>query len=232
MYGHNGQKGSRFCDDQFLKLFSLFFAHDSFAQEDAKYRFEDFLSGWRDLRHPLACPPPVGWNSCGRSRPQTRVLPFAALRRRGDLPEFFEIFRTDRRKRNSHPHTCLCGDHFSPRVIAPCEVSSVSSTDAPVAVMSWVCAVIVNGLPRLSFPRTRIGTRKAIRCSLRRPTRPPKMRLAYANRLSLGGSSASVGPEAGQEGQPAICIGVNSMRFWQLNLSGSSSETILIPAGV
>jgi hypothetical protein len=44
---------------------------------------------------------------------------------------------------------------------------------------------------RLSFPRTRTGTRKAIRCSLRRPTNTPgSARLARANRLSLGGNSS------------------------------------------
>src|ERR1700756_3196510 len=117
---------SRFGGDQLLKLFGhLLFAHDSFTQKDTKNRFEDFLCRWRDLRGPFASPCTVGWNCSYRGgRPRTRVLPFTmVLRRRGDLAKFFEIFRTDRRKRDSHPHACLRGNHFSARV--NCSLGSI-----------------------------------------------------------------------------------------------------------
>lgn len=41
----------------------------------------------------------------------------------------------------------------------------------------------------------------------------------------------SVGLEVGQEGQPEICIGVNSVRFMGGDLPAKGSATILIPAG-
>src|ERR1700746_763942 len=102
-------------------------------------------------------------------------------------------------------------------------------SDAPVAVISCVCAVIVNGVPRLSFPRTRIGTRKAIRCSLRRPTRPPQIAPSLCKPpVAERYVQRSFGILVGQEGRLRICIGVNSKEI----LPGTDSETIPIPAGV